>query len=413
MPSSIFASIRNWKDFERLCADLLDCEGYRILSEPYVDRTGTDLLVSKEYKAHDGDSVRVNWRVQCKHFAVSGNSFGRKDAEEAVNAYQATRGSGEGLLLVVDTDYSEEAQNVINKFSLQHPDARVDLWNQRQLRAKLDRHPHLLARYGIGAPRPDLFTPFQSLDRIRGKSVLMISDQSAFAHDLTLVFRSLSCEITFLPFWNYGWSSRNDLLVDNLSCHFDLVALFLGDSFGVPVPISLQDILAHAYSEGTPVLLFPFVAWSIHRGSYQLLQQLVPVRLLEPLEVRARFGERAAGSRRKGDYRYFLVSDSFAEDQYVELDPNNGVAPFTNQIDSRFGISHSYEYLDAVADAQCAWADTTGNPVVVVNDKGPARVCYLNTCCHSCMTTIPITSPLQTSPHFIMLVRNALEWLLP
>ena len=47
---------------------------------------------------------------------------------------------------------------------------------------------------------------------------------------------------------------------------------------------------------GGALLLFPFVAWSINRGLYPQLAELVPVRLLDPVET-----DRAAGSGPPGD----------------------------------------------------------------------------------------------------------------
>ena len=46
---NIFKKITNWKDFERLCADILSAEDYEIESEPSVDRDGTDIVAIEEY----------------------------------------------------------------------------------------------------------------------------------------------------------------------------------------------------------------------------------------------------------------------------------------------------------------------------------------------------------------------------
>ena len=412
MPDNIFTTVRHWKDFERLCADLLEAEGYKIRSEPSVDRTGTDLLVTKEYRSHDDDAVHLTWRVQCKHYAVSGRPLGRKEAEEAVNSYQATRGTGEGLLVMVNTDYSEEAKTVIDKFTDHHPDARIDLWNQRQLRVRLERHPHILARYGLAARDTNYLSLFKDLKRAQSVSVLMVSDQSALAHHVTSVLRSLAFEVTFLPFWNYQSAVREVLMINSLPPQFDLVVVFLGDSFGLGMPYDLQKVIAEQYDTGASILLFPFMAWSVRQGAYSLLDRTVPVRLVDPLHGEHLVPQRVMGEFRRGDFRWLLAFDSFAEDQYVELDPADGVLPFTRGIETRFGLSHSFEYLRLRAQARCAWADTTGNPIVVVMNEGPGKVCYLNTCCHSCMTVVPITSPIEASRQFAVMLRNIFEWLL-
>ena len=143
-----------------------------------------------------------------------------------------------------------------------------------------------------------------------------------------------------------------------------------------------------------------------------MLESIVPVRLVDPSAGEELSLERVAGEFRKGDFRWLLAFDSFAEDQYIELEPRNVITPFANGIDARFGISHSFEYLRLTEHARLVWADTSGNPVVVIQDHGPGRVCYLNTCCHSCMSVVPVTSPLEANQPFRLLFKNILAWLL-
>ena len=409
---NIFAAISNWKDFERLCADLLEAEGHRIEAEPSVDRSGTDLTTTQEYQSHNGDSIRLTWHVQCKHYASSGKPLGRKEAEEILCQYQARRKAGDGLLVMVDTDYSEEVKNVIDIFLANHPDARIEIWSQRQLRARIERHPHILARYRLNMQDTEYISIFTDLKQQKEMSALVISDQSALAHHLTSVLRSLALDVTFLPFWNYQQFTRFALMLSNLRGKYDLVVVFLGDSFGLPMPNPLVNMIRAQHDAGASVLLFPFVAWSMHRGEYPKLDPVVPVRLVDPSAGEPLSLQRIAGEFRRGDFRWLLAFDSFAEDHYVELDPGDGIAPFIHGIDSRFGVSHSFEYLSLTEHGRCAWADTAGNPIVVVQDYGPGRVCYLNTCCHSCMTVVPVTSPLEASRPFAFLFRNIVAWLI-
>ena len=39
------------------------------------------------------------------------------------------------------------------------------------------------------------------------------------------------------------------------------------------------------------------------------------------------------------------------------------------------------------------------------------KVAYLNSCCHSCLSAVPVPSPLHASRDFAMLMTNAVEWL--
>lgn len=227
MTENIFAAIRHWKDFERLCADLLEAEGHRIEAEPSVDRSGTDIVTTQEYQSHNGDTFRLTWHVQCKHYASSGQSLGRKEAEEILCQYQARRKPNEGLLVMVDTDYSEEAKNVTDIFLSNHADARIEIWNRRQLRARIERHPHILARYHLDAEDGEYLSAFADLRLRQEMSVLVVSDQSALAHHLTSVLRSLAFDVTFLPFWNYQHPTRLALMLADLHVRFDLVVVFL------------------------------------------------------------------------------------------------------------------------------------------------------------------------------------------
>jgi hypothetical protein len=412
MTENVFAAISHWKDFERLCADLLEAEGHKVEAEPFVDRKGTDLTTTQEYQSHNGDSIRLTWHVQCKHYALSGKSLGRKEVEEILNQYQARRKAGDGLLVLVDTDYSEEARNVTDTFLANHPDARIEIWSRRQLRARIERHPHILARYRLNIQNSEYISVFTNLKPQEEMSALVISDQSALSHHLTSILRSLSFDVTFLPFWNYQHPSRFTLMLTGLKAKFDLVVVFLGDSFGLAMPSPLVNVIRAQHDAGASLLFFPFVAWSMRRGAYSALGPLVPVRLVDPSSGEALSLQRIAGEFRRGDFRWLLAFDSFAEDHYVELDPGEAIAPFGHGIATRFGVSHSFEYLSLTEHGRCAWADTSGNPVVIIQDHGPGRVCYLNTCCHSCMTVVPVSSPLEASRPFAFLLRNVLTWLI-
>ena len=130
---------------------------------------------------------------------------------EAIYSYEVNRKADEGLFLIVDTDYSEPAKQVIDGYVEQHPDARIALWNQRQLAARLERHPHLLARYGLSLPRSDPVAAFAPLKRLGPVRTLLLSDQSALAHNLTSALGAAGFDVTFLPFWNYLDAGRLNL----------------------------------------------------------------------------------------------------------------------------------------------------------------------------------------------------------
>lgn len=415
MVFSGFENLSGWKDFERLCADLLNAEGFVVESEPFVDRTGVDIVAVEEYRSHDPDRViHVTWRIQCKHYADSGKNLGRKEAEESLYSYEVNRKPDEGLFLIVDTDYSEPAKDVIDGYVSQHPDARVVLWNQRQLVSRLERHPHLLARYGLALSKPDYVSVLAPLAKLGPVRTLLISDQSVLAHNLASALGAAGFDLVFLPFWNYTDPMRMALMQRTvLEDDFRLVICFLGDSFGFPLPDELVEVIHRCHENGAGLLLFPFLAWSLNQGLYPSLRKIVPVRLQDfsAFSSDQVTIEMLTGSFRRGDFKWLLRLNPFAEDEYTECDPINATPPFAAGIGSPFGLSHTFEYLTVTEGSQIAWADTNGNPVVVVDDSSAGKVCYLNTCCHSCLSPVAISSPLEASAQVGFLFRNIIQWL--
>jgi hypothetical protein len=406
--------IRQWKEFERLCADLLQAEGFHIDSEPVVDTNGIDIVAVCEYRSHGSGipPIRVRWLVQCKHFAPSGTNLNRTEAERALVAFDAVRESDDGLLLMVSSDYTEPARTAVQQFKKRG--ANVMIWNQRQLMALLDRHGHLVRRYGLEDP-PAESAPAEVPPLKASGPVLFVSDQSALAHECGAYLRAAGLEIVFLPHWNYMEHDVLELFrATYQQTAFGLCVCFLGDSFGLAFPPALENTIVEAARRGTPLLLFPFVAWMLQRGALERLANFVPVRLTRDTCRDDSFSRtRLFGEPRKGDFRWMLAEVGFEEDEYREYDPATGHGQFTKGLRSRFGLSHSFEYLEALPGSKVALADTSDNPLLVIHVIDDTRVAYINSCCHSCLTSVPIPSPTRTSADFRTLMVNALEWLLP
>jgi hypothetical protein len=411
-----FASMQDWKQFERLCADLLQAEGFQIESEPSVDRTGTDFVATCEYRSHASDipSIRVRWRVQCKHYAPSGNRLTRHEVEEALRSFQVVCGPDEGLLLMVSSDYTEPAKDVVDKFALQRPGVRVMLWNERQLTVLLDRHVNIQRRYGLDSGSPDVQSGTPRIHLNASGPVLFISDQSAIAHDCAAYLRAAGLEVVFLPHWNYSERERLTLIKNNYqTTEFGMCVCFLGDSFGLQLPTDLEMMVVQSVAKGTPLLLFPFSAWMIERGSLPRLSDFVPVRL-KRLENREKgfIQTRQLAARMYPDFRNLLVKGGFEEDEYREYKPLVGSERFAIGIAASICISHTFEYLIPVNGARIAWADASGNPLLAVAENGVSRVAYLNSCCHSCLMPAAIPSPIRASTDFRVLFSNTVQWLL-
>ena len=408
-------NLDDWKQFEHLCADLLEAEGLTITSEPHIDRSGIDLQATEEFRSHaSSKTIILRWRVQCKHYAGSGRNLGRKEIESCLNSYQATRDHDEGLLLIVSTDYTEAGKDVIDQFTRLHPGARITIWNERQIIARLARHPNILLRYGLAQAVPDFFTKFERLRNSAAGDILVISDQSLLAHNLIAALRHGGMNVICISFWNYLDPVRAEMFSATVDQQCVRLAIcFLGDSFGFPMPRAITTLIESLHSAGAPLLLFPFLAWSLRRGIYLNFGEFCPVELVDPTDAAESFPTyQILGAFQKGDFRWLLAFDSFAEDRYVELDPATVTHSISKGVPGPFGISHSFEYLKTRNAGRVLWSDTAGNPFVVVGHSDQQRVCYINTCCHACLSTIPISSPLEASNEFATVLCNVVEWLL-
>jgi hypothetical protein len=406
-----------WKDFERLCADLLEAERFVVVNEPSVDTSGVDLEAIEEYKAHDPKrTLTLRWKVQCKHYAPSGRRLDRAEMEAILVAFEAVRRTDDGLLIMISTDYTEPARRVWDEYARNHASVRIQVWNARQILAKLDRYPHIARRYGIaeGATSDDRAI-FNSLEGFAPCTVLFLSDQSPLAHDLAEGCARAGFTISFLPVWNYLDRSRLDVLLRYVvESPPALAVMTFGDSFTFPLPEAVQDVLLAIHEKGGALLFFPFVAWSLAHGGLRDLGPLCPVTLVGVGEhgVSSIDARKIVGEYRAGNYTYLLNADRFAEDRYVEIDPAAARPGFAEGVLEPFGISHSFEFLRATPDATVQWADRSGNPFVVTSHRGSGKVAYVNTCSHTCLSLTMPRSPIRASEAVAVIVQNVLRWLL-
>lgn len=314
--------IADWKDFEHLCADLLEAEHIFVTNEPSVDTSGRDLEAIEEYRSHDPTrSVSVRWRVQCKHYAPSGKRLDRVEMERILVSFDAVRGRDDGLLVMISTEYTEPARRVWDEYVNNHAGARIQVWNGRQIEAKLERHPHVARRYDLTPSHtPNPLAPFEELRDQAPRSVLVISDQSVLAHDIVEGLSLAGFNISFLPVWNYLQSSRLEIFEGALfEGPTDLVVLFLGDTFGYPLPDRLREVLRSVQRKGGSLLLFPFLAWAVAHGPCDEFDAICPVTLISPSRTgRSPSDQRMmVGDYRAGDFTYMLIADAFAETRYV------------------------------------------------------------------------------------------------
>lgn len=402
-----FNRLDDWKSFERLVADILEAEGFRVTSEPSVDQSGVDILAEEVLASHSGVSNAVRWSVQCKHYAGSGKSIGRKELEEIVHCFNAR--PEEGLLIVTDTDLSENAGHALERYSQGTGRGRlVKVWNRRELENRLLRHPILLEKYDLGclpsAPRASAFHHAG----LTGKRILIISDSSPFAYQLFSSLNSYCETVHFITLWQYQARDRSELLFgDILGLGHDLVIFFLGDSFGFPIARILRQTLISSAESEKALILFPFFAWALDQGAYADLEHIVPVRLaVKPRRDQLRL--KASRIISRGDLSP-LNNESFVENQYVTVSAT-GTHPVLKSIPEEFEFIHSFEFLDLKDGASTLLSDTMGNPLLVRNNTFSQPVLYMNSCMHNCLTRSPLLSPFEVSSGYARLVENTVLW---
>ena len=357
-----FTQLDDWKAFERLTSDLLEAEGFRIVSEPSVDRSGVDILAEEVLASHSGATQIVRWFVQCKHYAESGKSIGRKEVEEILYCFNP-RPEG-GLLIVIDTDVGEEADRVIKNYSQgKGQDRLIKVWNRRELENRLVRHPILLKKYRLGKREsPVRITAFEGAD-LRSKKILIVSDSSAFSYQLFSLLNDFCETVHLITVWQYQSAGRSQLLFDDLlELKHDLVILFLGDSFAFPLPDGLRQKLIRTAKSGGSLLMFPFLAWALAQGFYPELESIVPVRLAaEPR--RDQLWLKSSRIISSGDLSA-LNDESFIENQYVTVAATGRHSILTG-LPKDFGFIHSFEFVELKEDASPVLSDTMGNPILV------------------------------------------------
>lgn len=402
-----FSRMANWKAFEKLVADLLEAEGFRILREPSIDRSGIDILAEETIASHSGLVHTVRWFVQCKHYAGSGRSLARQEVEQILYNFDVR--TEDALLIVTDTDVTEEGFRVLEEYA-QRPSAKrlIKVWNRRELENRLLRHPVLTSKYRIStSPLPLSLSPFDGLD-LEEKRILVVSDTSPFAYQLFTSINRVNANAQMIVLWQYGDSLRCEaLLKDVLAVSYDLIIFFLGDSFAFPIPQQLVTKLIETARAGRGVMLFPFFAWALYQGAYPSLEELVPVRLVEEPR-REQLWLKASRMLSVGDISW-LNTEAFIENQSVVIRVGRG-HPILDGIAGSFGIIHSYEFLNVKEGTRCVLSDNLGTPFLVINEAVDAPVVYINSCMHNCLTITPILSPFEVSEAYQSVIVNSVLW---
>lgn len=138
-----------WEQFEKLCVDLLEAEGFMnvMASGGAGGDQGRDISAEELITSRTGKQWILQWMVQCKHYAASGRSVGHREVADIID-FLSTH-DADGLLVITDTNLTASLVKKLEKFDRdkKHPYKAV-FWNGHRLRKLLlERHLNLLARY--------------------------------------------------------------------------------------------------------------------------------------------------------------------------------------------------------------------------------------------------------------------------
>lgn len=146
LASTINYQILSPKDFVLLCADVLDAEGFeevRVLEGPGDWKE--DVHADEIIRSQSGVYEILHFRVQCKHYAKSGDNVSLDEVNEMFPYLFST--SANRLLIITDTDFTTQAKKEIFAFNEKNPIKRVIYWTHRELDNRLLKHRWIMDKY--------------------------------------------------------------------------------------------------------------------------------------------------------------------------------------------------------------------------------------------------------------------------
>ncbi len=171
------ASIVNYtllspKDFVLLCADIMEAEGFkevRVLEGPgdWKEDISADEIIFSQSGVYEV----LHFKVQCKHYAKSGNKVSPTEVNEMFPYLFST--DANRLLIVTDTDLTTQAKQEINSFNKKNPIKKVIYWIERDVENRLLKHRWILNKYFPSEPElkiahsDKIFNPYKMLEFYR------------------------------------------------------------------------------------------------------------------------------------------------------------------------------------------------------------------------------------------------------
>jgi hypothetical protein len=152
-----FSSIENGIEFENLCADLLESEGFQIKKGSSVGPDGgCDLIVLENRESLTGYTENIRWLVQCKHRGNPYNTIGPREIGNIANI--VAEHNADGYFLITDAHLTIGTINQLNAVARSSiTRINVAYWDYRILCNHLLTHRYIIEKY-----LPNLLEPERS-----------------------------------------------------------------------------------------------------------------------------------------------------------------------------------------------------------------------------------------------------------
>jgi len=164
-----FTKVKSGQDFEDLCADLLEAEGFKVRHSGVGPDRGMDIIAEKDFSYGVGNPERFIWLIQCKH--KNKGSVDRSDLRDYIK--DIPKHGADGYFLITDTHLASTVEDDLTNVDKSNDFRfKARYWDKRILENKLNQHQWILEKYGLGEPKKVAhekrkwyeFNPYKLLD---------------------------------------------------------------------------------------------------------------------------------------------------------------------------------------------------------------------------------------------------------
>ena len=140
-----FREIKRWKDFQDMIKDILEKEGFTIVSESGIGPDeGKDLII-KGKLLNSLEEKERRYLVQCKHYARSRKNVSEKDIGSITD--KMSQHNVEGYLIATSTDITSGLQKAIEGINKTDKNRFVGCWSKNIVEEKLRKYPPIFDQY--------------------------------------------------------------------------------------------------------------------------------------------------------------------------------------------------------------------------------------------------------------------------